>query len=198
MKEYFERQLQTAPLYTKEDVEDDLLLASTQSLSYQERVDRAFSRIGQRIVYFVVRNLNTESSVLNVGTMLKCYENELEKYSKCLEYVEMYNEDFPMFNITDIDLLRKIRSERNQVMDNKEEKSNIVLEAVAYKVKQTYNTHHYVIKQYNLTGSGRWYVLCGTETFPETFNMYDDFRNGFETVEDAMNQLEIYLKTTSK
>jgi hypothetical protein len=197
MIEHFERQLKTAVAYTREDAETYLALADPKGLNYQETVNRVFNRVGSQPLYFIVKSPNKSSD--DKGIMIKCYYNELEKYyADCLEYIEMFNEDFPVFKIIDIDLYQKVRSGRNQVVDKKEEKSNLVLEAVAYKVKQTYNTHTYFIKLFNLSGYGRWYVLCGTETFPETFNMYADFQNGFETVEDAKVQLEIYLKSTSK
>lgn len=72
------------------------------------------------------------------------------------------------------------------------------LAVVAYRVNQSYNTHIYYIKDFNLIGISRWYITVGSETYPETFNIYSGFKNGFETVELALDNLIAYLKSGNR
>jgi hypothetical protein len=71
--------------------------------------------------------------------------------------------------------------------------SEITLVPVAYKVVQSINSHTYFIKNFNLSGIFRWYVLCGTETFPMTFGAHPKFKDGFATPDETIIELSIYL-----
>jgi hypothetical protein len=65
-----------------------------------------------------------------------------------------------------------------------------------YKVEQYYNDYFYFIEYCDIKDGFRWYVQHGVERFPEFFSIYDDFKDGFDTPELAMAQLEVYLKSS--
>ena len=72
----------------------------------------------------------------------------------------------------------------------------ITLSPRKYKVEQDYNDYVYFIEWYNVRDGFRWYVKYGHEVFPQFFSGYIDFKNGFDTPESAIAQLEIYLKSS--
>lgn len=71
-----------------------------------------------------------------------------------------------------------------------------MIEAIpeTYKVLQTYNEYQYYIKPFNLHGTRKWYITYNTENFPAFFSVYPDFKDGFDTIDQALERLTQYLE----
>ena len=75
---------------------------------------------------------------------------------------------------------------------------SIKLTPVVYRVDHRYNPYLYYIKRFNKFGTLKWFVYSGTESIPDFFSIYPDFKYGFDTPEQAAAQLTVYLEATTK
>ena len=66
---------------------------------------------------------------------------------------------------------------------------SIALTPVSYRVDQSYNHYLYYVKRYNMSGQFKWFAFCGTEVNPEFFSNYKEFKYGFDSPEEAADQI---------
>jgi len=112
MLEYFEGQLRSAESYNEKDMMENIeLRSSLYSVEGLQKYSQYFyEHLGQRILYFFVRG--GDSYPLNIGMIVKCFEDEVERYRDCLEYNgTLSNDVYPKFIIKDMESYNKLRNE---------------------------------------------------------------------------------------